>query len=120
MSNANPSFFGWESKGYNRQGAFIDSKGVLFRVWAPNAEYVYVVGDFNDWDVGRNKMEWRDGLWEVYIEGVVCGQHYKYAIQSKGSSEILLKADPYAKQVQYPPETASVVYNSSYGTPKIH
>ena len=115
MSNANQAFFeGWESKGYERQGSFVDAKGVLFRVWAPNAEYVYVVGDFNNWNVGQNKMEWRDGLWEIYVEGACCGQHYKYAIQSKGSPEIFLKADPYAKQVQYPPETASVVYQSSY------
>ena len=115
MSNPNQAFFeGWESKAHERQGSFFDGKGVLFRLWAPNAEYVYVVGDFNDWDVGRHKLEWRDGLWEGYVVGAQLKQHYKYAIQTKGSEEIFLKADPYAKQVQYPPETASVVYQSEY------
>ncbi len=85
--------------------------GVLFRVWAPNAENVSVVGDFNDWDKNAAFMSKRDGgAWELFLEGVTEGQSYKYCIQTPWFERIL-KSDPFAFYAQMRPDNASVVYD---------
>jgi 1,4-alpha-glucan branching enzyme len=83
--------------------------GVRFAVWAPNAQRVSVVGTFNGWDGRRHVMRRRDsGLWEIFIPRLGLGEAYKYEIE--GPHGVLpLKADPYARQAELPPATASIV-----------
>ena len=90
-------------------------RGVSFAVWAPNAQRVSVVGDFNGWDGSRHSMHRLDesGVWEVFIRGLAAGELYKYEIQSPGLP-VFLKADPYASYAEEPPNTSSVVYESKY------
>jgi 1,4-alpha-glucan branching enzyme len=84
--------------------------GTLFAVWAPNAERVSVVGDFNYWDGRKHLMQVHgaSGVWELFIPGVTEGALYKYEIRSR-SGETLKKSDPYGFAMQLRPETASVV-----------
>jgi 1,4-alpha-glucan branching enzyme len=84
--------------------------GVRFAVWAPNARRVSVVGTFNAWDGRRHPMRVRYdvGVWELFIPAIAIGSLYKYEILAQ-SGDVLLKADPVARQVQGPPETASMV-----------
>ncbi len=85
--------------------------GVVFRVWAPNAASVSVIGDFNGWDKTKNVMSLidNDGVWEEFIAGVKEFDAYKYAVTSK-KGETVNKADPYAFHAETPPNTASKVY----------
>ncbi len=85
--------------------------GVLFAVWAPNAERVSVVGDFNQWDGRRNMMRSRGGggLWELFIPGLVAGDLYKYELRNRDSGAILLKTDPYGGEFELRPGTAARV-----------
>ncbi|MDM8547336.1 1,4-alpha-glucan branching protein GlgB [Candidatus Venteria ishoeyi] len=88
--------------------------GVLFSVWAPNAERVSVVGDFNQWDGRYYPMRMRDGgVWELFIPALTIGTLYKYEIRNRDSGEILLKADPYAQHCEMRPNTASIVTDGS-------
>ncbi|MEP1200309.1 1,4-alpha-glucan branching protein GlgB [Tateyamaria sp.] len=84
--------------------------GVHFAVWAPNAERVAVVGDFNVWDVRRHGMRrlGASGVWEIFVPGVMPGDVYKYAIRANGS-DLPLKADPVGFGSEHPPKTGSVV-----------
>ncbi|MBI3447161.1 MAG: 1,4-alpha-glucan branching protein GlgB [Magnetospirillum sp.] len=86
--------------------------GVHFAVWAPNAERVSVVGDFNGWDGRRHAMRLRHhaGVWEIFIPGQGHGTHYKYEIKARGGVVLPLKADPYGHFAEQPPKTASVVW----------
>jgi len=85
--------------------------GVLFAVWAPNAERVSVVGDFNGWDGRRHPMRVRggSGVWEVFIPGLQPGLIYKYEIRNRHTGQILLKADPYAQRAEQRPRTGSII-----------
>jgi 1,4-alpha-glucan branching enzyme len=85
--------------------------GVRFAVWAPNAGHVSVVGDFNRWDGRRHPMRLRHtaGVWEIFIPAVTAGAHYKYEIVDKQGHPLPLKADPYARQMELPPASASIV-----------
>ena len=81
-----------------------------FRVWAPKAKEVSVIGDFNDWDGEANKcLPVSPGIWEAIIDNVNIFDCYKYAIVSQ-DDRIILKADPYAVHQETRPETASKVY----------
>ena len=81
-----------------------------FRVWAPNAEAVSVVGDFNDWDETNHKcFAISPGIWEAIIDGAEVFDCYKYAIKTK-DGETLMKADPYAVHQETRPGTGSKVY----------
>jgi 1,4-alpha-glucan branching enzyme len=73
-----------------------DADGVHFGVWAPNADRVSVVGDFNGWDGRLHPMRrlGPTGVWEIFIPGVGDGQRYKFEIRSNLHSELLLKTDP--------------------------
>ena len=85
-------------------------KGVVFRTWAPNANSVSVVGDFNGWNQSVNPMNKisNGGVYEAFIEGVKDYDSYKFAVTNNGKT--VLKADPYAFHTETPPHTASKVY----------
>ena len=89
--------------------------GFVFRVWAPNAEAVFVVGSFNNWDNSMPMTRITDkGVWEYFDSEARAkeGDLYKFKIYSCGRE--LYKADPYARYCEKPPETASVLYESRY------
>lgn len=85
--------------------------GAVFRVWAPHALSVSVVGDFNNWDRANDPMEKisENGLWEVFIPQIKQYDMYKYSIETP-TGDILLKTDPYAYHMQTRPESASRFY----------
>ena len=90
--------------------------GMYFAVWAPHAKQIGVVGDFNGWNPEKNPMTSLadSGIWEAFVPGLSIGALYKYAITSE-SGKILFKADPYAFEAEYRPQTASVTADlSSY------
>lgn len=84
--------------------------GVKFAVWAPSAQRVSLVGDFNYWDGRVNPMRslGSSGIWEIFIPGLKAGTHYKFEIKTS-SGDIYLKADPYAFSCELRPSTASIV-----------
>ncbi|WP_368190945.1 1,4-alpha-glucan branching protein GlgB [Blautia sp. 1033sp1_1033st1_G9_1033SCRN_220408] len=91
-------------------------KGVYFAVWAPNAQYVSVIGEFNDWDTQANPMEKAGpiGVFQVFVPGAREGQLYKFYIVGMHGEE-LYKADPYANAAEMRPGTASRITDiSSY------
>ncbi len=85
--------------------------GVLFATWAPNAERVSVVGDFNGWDGRRHPMRVHgsSGIWELFIPGLSTGDLYKFEIRNRDDGSLHLKADPYARRFELRPSTASMV-----------
>ena len=88
--------------------------GVSFAVWAPEAQSVSVVGDFNSWDgrLGLMRRMSGGGIWELFVPEVGEGARYKYEIRSRlGSGVPFLKADPMAFRAEVPPATASVVHD---------
>jgi len=90
-------------------------KGVSFAVWAPAAEQVSLVGDFNAWDGTQHGMRRPpdSGVWETFIPKLGSGELYKYEIKAPGRPAFL-KADPYAFYAEAPPNTSSIVYQSKY------
>ena len=91
-----------------------DQDGISFSVWAPNAQKISVIGDFNGWDIENNKMNpiGDSGIFELFIPGALIGQRYKYAIKTL-NDEILHKSDPYANYSERRPGNASVVTDIS-------
>lgn len=89
--------------------------GVLFAVWAPNAERISVVGDFNCWDGRRHPMRVRGGtgVWELFIPDLAPGALYKFEIRNRHTGNIFLKTDPYGQYFERRPKTASIVMRSS-------
>jgi 1,4-alpha-glucan branching enzyme len=89
-------------------------RGVSFAVWAPAADRVSVVGNFNDWNDAQHPMRplGSSGVWELFVPGLRGGELYKYAIMTAGAQ--FFKADPYASMMEVPPDTSSVVYQSKY------
>lgn len=101
-------FFGAHSRKKGRSRVF------TFRVWAPNAVSVSVVGDFNDWDRNKNPMILiSDGVWEAEIPKLKQFDIYKYSIRTRDGRTIL-KSDPYASHFETRPDTASKIYESEY------
>ena len=103
---------------YEKLGAHLSERegksGVYFAVWAPNAQEVGVVGDFNHWNVHqclmkRNQM----GIWEVFVPGLKLGEKYKYAIKN-AHGNYCFKTDPYGYQQELRPATASIVTDLDY------
>ncbi len=90
--------------------------GVFFSVWAPNAERVSVVGDFNLWDGRTHPMRVRGstGLWELFIPGIPEGSRYKFEIRHRDSGSVFVKTDPYANAFEIRPDTAAQVTRSTY------
>ena len=97
---------------YRKLGAHPDTqnrkKGVYFAVWAPNAQAVSVVGEFNEWDTEKNPMKKVGpiGVYETFVPGAKIGQLYKFYITGAHGEE-LYKADPYANAAEMRPGTAS-------------
>ncbi len=86
--------------------------GAIFRVWAPHALSVSIVGDFNEWDRNENPMEKisDNGIWEGFVPAIKQYDLYKYSIETP-QNEIILKSDPYAFHMQTRPESASRFYD---------
>ena len=87
--------------------------GVHFAVWAPNAQRVSVVGDFNRWDGRVNPMRRLipSGVWEIFVPGLPDGACYKYEVRTP-AGHLLEKADPYAQRFEVPPNTASIIWTA--------
>jgi 1,4-alpha-glucan branching enzyme len=85
--------------------------GVSFAVWAPTAQRVSVVGDFNSWDGRRHPMRLRReaGVWELFLPRLGPGERYKYEIVSQAGATLPQRADPVARAAEHPPNTASIV-----------
>ena len=91
-------------------------KGTYFAVWAPNAKYVSVTGNFNGWDKGSFPLMHRwdsSGIWEGFFPHIGTGEYYKYFIESVNGYEVE-KGDPYAFHWENPPQTATVTWNLDY------
>ncbi len=90
--------------------------GVRFAVWAPNAERVGVVGDFNAWDGRRHPMRIRGstGVWELFIPGLAAQALYKFEIRDRRTGTVLLKTDPYGRHFEQRPATAAIVEDPSH------
>ena len=83
--------------------------GVAFVVFAPNAQRVSVVGDFNFWDGRRHAMRVRgNGFWEIFVPGAAVGHKYKFEVSPRGGG-LLVKSDPFAFEAEVRPATASVI-----------
>ncbi len=102
---------------YNKLGShvmeYMDTKGVYFALWAPNAERVSVIGDFNEWNRDSHLMTARwdhSGIWEIFIPDAKKGSLYKYFIKGNNGYEVE-KGDPFAFMWETPPDTASVVWD---------
>ena len=89
-------------------------EGVLFSVWAPNAERVSVVGDFNNWDGRVHPMRNRgsSGVWELFLPGLEAGGFYRFELRSQGG-DVVTKNDPYANEYQKRPENAGIITRPS-------
>ncbi|HUZ01171.1 MAG TPA: 1,4-alpha-glucan branching protein GlgB [Thermomicrobiaceae bacterium] len=92
------------------------TEGTLFAVWAPNAERVSVIGDFNDWDPKRHLLGVKgdSGIWEGFIPELAAGTLYKYHVVSRRRDYQADKADPFAVFTEIPPKTASIVWPLDY------
>jgi 1,4-alpha-glucan branching enzyme len=110
---------GRHERTYEQLGAHLvrigDVEGVRFAVWAPNAERVSVIGDFNRWDGGGHPMRARDnsGIWELFIAGQGQGAVYKYEIRTK-SGALTQKTDPQGFYAEIRPQAASIVWDTSF------
>ncbi|GAB6040604.1 1,4-alpha-glucan branching protein GlgB [Endothiovibrio diazotrophicus] len=89
--------------------------GMRFAVWAPAAERISVVGDFNRWDGRAHPMRVRgaSGVWELFIPGVGAGVQYKFEIRNRDSGAVFLKSDPYGQRYEMRPGTASITTEGS-------
>jgi 1,4-alpha-glucan branching enzyme len=100
---------------YERLGSHLarvgEVNGVTFAVWAPNAERVSVVGNFNHWDGRTHPMRNRgeSGIWEIFIPGLTEGEIYKFEIRSRLAGALFTKSDPFAFRFEPPPRTGSIV-----------
>jgi 1,4-alpha-glucan branching enzyme len=102
---------------YDKLGAHVQTiaavRGINFAVWAPSAQRVSVVGDFNDWDGRINPMRARgsSGIWELFVPELTEGAIYKYEIIGPNGNMLPLKADPYGFRAEVRPHTGSIVAN---------
>ncbi len=107
---------GTASKAYELLGAhpYLENnkKGYVFRLWAPNAKQVSLIGDFNQWDDTKNPMERvnSQGIWQAFVEGLSMYANYKYAIVDQCDQKFT-KADPYGFHMETRPATASKTYD---------
>ncbi len=91
-------------------------EGTYFAVWAPNAERVSVIGDFNGWDKSAHFLGSREvsGIWEGFIPGVRKGTAYKYHVQSRYRGYRADKSDPFSFRNEVPPRTGSIIWDLQY------
>lgn len=103
---------------YEKMGAHLIKErnkilGTQFRVYAPNASQVFLVGEFNDWSKNHPMTQEQEGVFGLYVDGLKSLENYKYLIVTHDGREIY-KADPYAYFSQMRPDTASTTYNPRY------
>jgi len=93
-----------------------EGQGTYFAVWAPDAEQVCVIGDFNDWNKRTHPLKPKDrsGIWEGVIPEAVKGARYKYHIVSRYNDYRVDKADPFGIYNDTPPETVNIVWDLEY------
>jgi 1,4-alpha-glucan branching enzyme len=93
-----------------------DAEGTYFAVWAPDAEDVAVIGDFNGWEKKSHYLspKGQSGIWEGFIPGVTKGANYKYHVRSRFHGYRADKADPFAVFSEVPPKTASIIWDLEY------
>jgi 1,4-alpha-glucan branching enzyme len=108
-------------RAYDKLGAHADTvagqAGTRFAVWAPNAQSVHVIGDFNGWNHDSHAMVARgdaSGIWELFIAQVGPGSVYKYFVRSRIGDYAVAKSDPYAFRCEEPPRTGAVVWDNGY------
>ncbi len=95
---------------YKHLGSFLEGDTATFRVWAPRATSVSVVGDFNLWDINANILQnIGNGIWETKVSGIENYDIYKYAVTSPYGNTVL-KSDPFARHFETPPKNASKIY----------
>ena len=101
---------------YEKLGAHVLEDGIFFAVWAPDAEAVSVIGDFNQWDPDALPLRPKEssGIWEGFLPGGGPGLSYKYHVRSRYQGYRFDKADPFAFETETPPETASVTCDLTY------
>ena len=112
LFNEGTHYRAWEKFGSHR--LTIDGvTGVHFAVWAPNADRVSVIGDFNRWDGRVDVMRplGSSGVWETFIPNLPDGACYKYEVRTP-AGYLLEKADPYAQRFEIPPNSASVIWTA--------
>jgi 1,4-alpha-glucan branching enzyme len=109
---------GTHSHLFDKLGAHVsnDPEGTSFAVWAPNADAVSVIGDFNGWDKSANGLFPREqsGIWEGFVPGVRHGALYKFHVHSRVTRVGADKADPFAAFAEPPPRQASIVWDLGY------
>jgi 1,4-alpha-glucan branching enzyme len=111
---------GSHSRLYDKLGAHVmtidGTAGAHFAVWAPSAEYVSVIGDFNGWDRARHPLRpvGSSGIWQGFIPGATKGSRYKYHIASRYHMYRVDKADPVGFLHEHPPQTASIIWDLEY------
>jgi 1,4-alpha-glucan branching enzyme len=105
----------WDKFG-GRLGRSGDIAGAFFTVWAPNAEAVSVIGDFNDWNPGSHYLNnmGSSGVWTGFVPGAAKGNTYKYFIRSRESGYTVQKTDPYGLAFEMRPKSASVLWDLDY------
>jgi 1,4-alpha-glucan branching enzyme len=93
-----------------------DKQGTHFAVWAPEAQKVCVMGDFNGWDKDGHPLHPRgkSGIWEGFVPGVGKGANYKYHVVSRFHGYRVDKADPFSLYSEVPPKTGSIVWDLDY------
>jgi 1,4-alpha-glucan branching enzyme len=105
---------------YDKLGAHViardDASGTCFAIWAPNAEEVSVIGDFNGWNKGRHRLypKSQAGIWEGFFPGIGHNTLYKYHIRSRYNGYRVDKADPFSVFNEIPPKSASIVWDLDY------
>src|SRR4051812_19326531 len=111
---------GPHTRAYRRLGshlATLDGQdGVAFAVWAPSAQGVSVIGEFNGWkkDASPLRLIEPSGIWQGFVPGLEQGAVYKYHVRSRLAGFAVDKADPYAFRQETPPQTGSVVWDLAY------
>ena len=107
---------GTHSRLYEKLGAHFLGEATYFAVWAPNAQSVSVVGDWNGWDPRSNPMRptGDTGIWAVTVPQAKPGSVYKFHIVSRNAGYQVDKADPYAFRAEQPPRTGSLVWDLAF------
>jgi 1,4-alpha-glucan branching enzyme len=100
---------------YRQLGAHVRDTGTHFAVWAPSAQGVSVIGEFNGWDREANPLEpqGESGIWAGYVEGAARGDVYKYFVRGAGGYRVE-KADPVGFRHETPPRTGSIIWDLDY------
>ena len=106
----------WQCMGAHPARDQSGTDGWLFRVWAPNAPLVSLLGDFNGWDIHKTPMERLEGgIWQIFVPGLHQYDRYQFAVHD-GNGGYVGKADPYAFHADTRPEVSSKLYDLSHYT----